>query len=265
MSRRALYRVLIFAFCAVSRTACTHESLPLSLAAPVASVSTHGRTGQCAACSADSGSQLRQVQYLRGGSTHDNIFGSPGAQQMEDPGDDEHQNIGRAAHETNNQYHDLMAKRARLMREVDIATVRGLEIARKIERDQTALSTKQQDLVLARMVAEDKAAVARKKEAEAAAAAAAAAASVNDAAAAGAAASELEDTLIMTRAELTKLEMEMKSVLVEEKESNERLKICMDEFQVLLLNAKNAASTPPGGSGMSSPLFSPKNRKARFP
>ena len=39
---------------------------------------------------------------------------------MEDPGDDEHQNIGRAAHETNNQYHDLMAKRARLMREVYI-------------------------------------------------------------------------------------------------------------------------------------------------
>jgi hypothetical protein len=90
---------------------------------------------------------------------------------------------------------------------VDIATVRGLEIAKKIEKECTMAAAHHKDMLAGKQRAEEKAADARKKEGEAAAAAAAAAAAKKISAAADIELREGEDFAVKLRAERANLEV----------------------------------------------------------
>ena len=143
-------------------------------------------------------------------------------------------------------YHDLLSKRAALMRQVDQATVRGLQLASRLEKERATYERAKKVVVDARLHAEKKMEIVRQKEALAAAAAAAIPPAQNDADEAAHEARLAEQEEMKLRDELAQLEADLKHVMQEGKEKNTILKTHMDEFHFLLLNAKNNANS--GGS-----------------
>ena len=143
-------------------------------------------------------------------------------------------------------YNDLLSKRAELMRQVDQATVRGLQLASRLEKERATYERAKKVVVDARLHAEKKMEIVRQKEALAAAAAAAIPPAQNDADEAAHEARLAEQEEMKLRDELAQLEADLKHVMQEGKEKNTILKTHMDEFHFLLLNAKNNANS--GGS-----------------